>query len=124
MLIGGHKLSDDKGENKMENLSQEHENMGMNTLRFLAGVLVGCVAGASVVLLVAPQSGKKTRALIQEKGIELRVQATEAVEDVVAQARAKAHQITTDVHEKAEELQHRGQEMFDKQKERVSTLVG
>ncbi len=112
----------------MENLSQEREyygeNTGMNALRFLAGVLVGSLAGASVMLLMAPHSGKKTRALIQEKGIELRDQTTESVEDVVAQARAKAHQITTDVHAKAEELQHRGQEMLDKQKERVSTLVG
>ncbi len=112
----------------MENLSQEHEysgeNTGMNTLRFLAGVLVGGLAGASVMLLMAPQSGRKTRALIQEKSIELRDQTTEAVEDVVAQARVKAHQITTEVHEKAEELQHRGLEMLDKQKERLSTLVG
>ena len=112
----------------MENLSQEHEyygeNTGLNALRFLAGVLVGGLVGASVTLLMAPQSGKKTRALIQEKSIELRDQTAEVVEDTVAQARTKAHQITTDVHEKAEELQHRGQEMLNKQKERVSALVG
>lgn len=112
----------------MENLNQEHEyygeNTGLNAVRFLAGVLVGSLVGASVMLFMAPQSGKETRALLREKSIELRDQTSEAVEDAVAQTRAKAHQITTEVQEKAEELQHRGQEMFDKQKERVSTHVG
>lgn len=112
----------------MENISQEHEhygeNTGLNAIRFLAGVLVGSLAGASVMLFMAPQSGKETRALLKEKSIELRNQTTEAVEDAVAQTRAKAHQITTEVHEKAVEVQHRGQAMFDKQKERVSPHVG
>jgi gas vesicle protein len=112
----------------MENLSQEREyygeNTALNAIRFLAGVLVGSLAGASVMLFMAPQSGKKTRALIHEKSIELRDQTAEAVENAVGQARTKAHQITTEVHEKAEELQHRGQEMVDKQKESVSTPTG
>ena len=54
------------------------------------------------MLLLAPQSGKKTRTQIQRKSIELRDQTTEAVEDAVAQAGVKARQITADVHEQAE----------------------
>ncbi|MBF8285800.1 MAG: hypothetical protein HW378_4715 [Anaerolineales bacterium] len=75
------------------------------------------------MLLLAPQSGKRTRAKIQLKGIELRDQTAEAVEDVVAQARVKARQVTAGVREKAEELQHRGQEMLDEQVARVSAVV-
>jgi gas vesicle protein len=75
------------------------------------------------MLLLAPQSGKKTRAQIQQKSLELRDQTAETVEDALAQARVKARQITADVHEQAEALQQRGQDMLDEQKERLSTVV-
>jgi hypothetical protein len=45
------------------------------------------------------------------------------VEDVVAQARVKARQVTADVREKAKDLQHRGQDMLDEQMARVSAVV-
>jgi len=107
----------------MDNHGQEHETGAHNTWSFLAGLLVGGLAGAGAMLLLAPQSGKKTRAQIQRKSIELRDQATEAVEDAVAQAGVKARQITADVHEQAEALQQRGQDMLDEQRERLSTVV-
>jgi gas vesicle protein len=72
---------------------------------------------------LAPQSGKKTRAQIQHKGIELRDQATETVEDAMAQVRHTARQVTDDVREKAEELQQRGQDMFNEKRERLSTFA-
>ena len=34
---------------------------------FLAGVLAGGLVGAATALLMAPQSGEETRAIIQEK---------------------------------------------------------
>jgi len=107
----------------MNNNGQEHETGANNTWSFLAGLLMGGLAGAVAMLLLAPQSGKKTRAQIQQKSIELRDQTTEAVEDAVAQAGVKARQITADVHEQAEALQQRGQDMFDEQRKRLSTVV-
>ena len=107
----------------MDNHCQEHETGAHNTWSFLAGLLIGSLAGAGTMLLLAPQSGKKTRAQIQRKSIELRDQTTEAVEDAVAQAGVKARQITADVHEQAEALQQRGQDMLDEQKKRLSTVV-
>ena len=107
----------------MNNHGQEHETGANHTWSFLAGLLAGGLVGAGVMLLLAPQSGKKTRAQIQQKSIELRDQATEAVEDAVAQSRVKARQITGDVREQAEALQQRGQNMLDEQKERLSTVV-
>jgi gas vesicle protein len=107
----------------MNNNGQEHETGAKNAWSFLAGLLMGGLAGAGTMLLLAPQSGKKTRAQIQRKSIELRDQTTEVVEDAVAQAGVKARQITADVHEQAGALQQRGQDMFDEQRKRLSTVV-
>ncbi len=107
----------------MENQNQEQQHNGSNAISFLTGVLVGGLAGAATMLLLAPQSGQKTRDQIQHTGIELRDQATETVEDAMTQVRRTARQFTDDVREKAEELQQRGQDMFDEQRERLSTFV-
>ncbi len=105
------------------NHNHEHEN-GVNQVGgFFSGLLIGGLAGAVAMLLLAPQSGKRTRAQIQLKSIELREQTTEAVEDAMAQARTQGRQIRADVREKADELQQRGQAVLDEQKERLSTLV-
>jgi len=84
----------------------------------LAGMLIGGLAGALVMLLLAPRSGKRTRARLRQQGIELREQAAETMEDAVAQARVKSRQITKDVGQQAEELEHRGQAMIDGRKGR------
>ena len=91
----------------------------------LAGLLLGGLAGATAMLLLAPQSGKKTRAQIQQNSIELRDQTVKTVEGAVAQARGKARQITDDVREQAGDLQQRGQSMLDEQRDNLSkTLKG
>jgi gas vesicle protein len=107
----------------MDNHSRENENDAHSSWSFFAGLLVGSLAGAGAMLLVAPQSGKKTRSQIERKSIELRDQTTEGVEDAVTQAGVKARQISVDVHEQAEALQHRGQDMLDDQRKRLSTVI-
>lgn len=90
---------------------------------FLAGVMLGGLIGAGTMLLLAPQSGEKTRTQIQLKGTELREQATEAVETGMSKTRAKAHQLTEDVYEKAKEIQHSGEDMVVEQKARLSAAI-
>jgi len=90
---------------------------------FLAGLLVGGLAGAGMVLLVAPQSGKKTRAQIWKTSTELRDQTVKTVEGAVAQARGKARQITDDVREQAGELQQRGQDVLDRKRGQLSETL-
>jgi len=107
----------------MVNQNQEQPHNGNQAIPFLTGMLLGGLAGAAAMLLMAPQSGKKTRDQIQHKSIELRDQATETVENTMAQVRQTAQQITDDVREKAEELQQRGHDMLDEQRERLSTFV-
>ncbi len=84
----------------------------------LAGLLIGGLAGALALLLLAPQSGKKTRAKLQRQGHELREQTAETVEGAMTQARVKARQITHDVRKQAKKLEQRGQAMLDEQKGR------
>jgi gas vesicle protein len=90
---------------------------------FLAGVLFGGLAGATAMFLLAPQSGKRTRAQLQLKGMELSDQTAATMDDAMLQTRLKARQIKSDVREKAEELQQRGQAMLDEQVARVSAVV-
>lgn len=94
-----------------------------NTKCFLAGLLAGGLVGMTTMLLLAPQSGEKTRDEIQLKVIKLRDQATETAKGAVTQVRQTAQQITGDVREKAEELQQRGHDILDEQRELLSTLV-
>ncbi len=110
-------------EDSMDNHDHEHENDVNQVGGFFAGLLIGGLAGAVAMLLLAPQSGKRTRAQIQLKSMELREQTTEAVEDAMAQARTQGRQIRADVREKADELQQRGQAVLDEQKEHWSALV-
>jgi gas vesicle protein len=66
-----------------------------NILSILGGMLVGSLAGAVTMLLLAPQSGKDTRTQIQKKSIELRDRTTEVVGNTMTQVRSKANKITT-----------------------------
>ena len=110
-------------EDKMDNHNHEHENDVNQVGGFFAGLLVGGLAGAVAMLLLAPQSGKRTRTQIQEKSIELRDQAVKNVEDAMAQTRTKARQITADVREKADKLEQRGQDAIDEQRDQLGTTL-
>lgn len=107
----------------MDNQTQEHGYYVGEAIGFLAGLLIGGVVGAGAMLLLAPNSGEDTRATIRHEGLALRNRTAETVEGAMAQARAKTGRIKTDVHKQAKELQQRGQDMLDEQKEVVSTVV-
>ncbi|MEP7358041.1 MAG: YtxH domain-containing protein [Anaerolineales bacterium] len=102
----------------------EHDGNNFDTAKgFLAGILMGGLVGTAATLLLAPQSGKKTRSKIRHAGLELRDQAVSGVEDVMDQARASGRHLSAGMHKQAAELQERGQAIVDEQKERVATLV-
>lgn len=103
----------------MTSQTQTHGSAGY----FFIGLLIGGLAGSAAMLLMAPQSGKETRDQIQAKGIQLRDEATETVEKTMAQARVKGQQLSTDVREKAEVLQQRGQNLVNQQREHLSAIV-
>jgi gas vesicle protein len=99
--------------------THENEHTSNPRLRFLVGLLFGGLIGGGVALLLAPQSGIRTRARIQLKGIELRDQTT----DAMTQGRVRARHIAADIGDTVEDLQHRGQRMLDDQKERLIHLI-
>jgi gas vesicle protein len=107
----------------MVNKNQELETPTSNIFGVLAGLLIGSLAGAVTMLLLAPQSGKRTRRQIQQKGIELRHRTTEMMEDAVAQAHLDGNKIARDGRRKAKELLHQGQDLVAEQIEYVSDAV-
>jgi gas vesicle protein len=84
--------------------NQEYRYPTNNILGVLTGILIGGLAGAVTMLLLAPQSGKDTRKQIQEKGVELRDRTTELVEDTMAQVRTKANKLTADLKDRSQEI--------------------
>ena len=97
---------------------------------FLIGFVVGGVAGAITALLLAPQSGEETRAIIKEKSIELADRAGETVDDAYSQAEKAAIEARTRFDELAKltrdrstELAQRGQVILEEQKTKISEVL-
>jgi len=96
---------------------QVHSN---NIFGVLVGMLIGSLAGAVTMLLLAPQSGKDTRIQLREKGIELRDRTAGMVEDTMTQVRLNANKITAGGRKKAKELLQKGEELVIEQLDHVS----
>ncbi|HEX6035353.1 MAG TPA: YtxH domain-containing protein [Anaerolineales bacterium] len=90
---------------------------------FLVGFIVGGLSGAVVALLFAPQSGEETRALIKDKGIELRDKAQISAEEAIARAEAAAADARARADELARQLRERGQVVYDDVRERGKSAV-
>jgi gas vesicle protein len=101
----------------------EHDYDVNNLSGILAGLLLGGLAGAVAMLLLAPQSGKRTRRQIKRKGQKVRKQTAVTLHDGVNQIKDKTHQVTTRIQDQAEELQQHGQDVVADQKERWGPVV-
>jgi gas vesicle protein len=112
--------NDKQGENIMVNENQGREHHTNNIVSVLAGLLIGGLAGAVTMLLLAPQSGEETRIQMKEKGIELRDRTSGIIEDAMAQVRTNANKITVGGRQRAKELLQHGQELAVEQLDRVS----
>ena len=110
----------------MDNQCEQGEKYMRNSNNFwsfIGGLLLGGVAGTIGMMLYVPQSGANTRLQIQQKGIELRNLATDAVEDVVLQTRHETQRINTKIQHQVEKLQQRSQEVLDEQKQHLTAVV-
>jgi gas vesicle protein len=107
-------------------MSENIEDRGYD-LRYarnvVIGVLIGGLVGVAAMLLLAPQSGKQTRAKIQREGILLLDRTTDFGKKALAQVRSDTREITTGVREKAGQLKQLGQDKLVKQLDRVSAAV-
>lgn len=112
--------SGQKGENKLNIESQESKKASNNILSVLAGLLIGTLAGAVTMLLLAPKSGKETREQIKEKGIELGDQTTKFVEDTMSQIKSNLDEFTSSGREMMQELKQQGQSLVSEKMDQVS----
>jgi gas vesicle protein len=87
---------------------------------FLVGFIIGGLTGALVSLLLAPQSGEETRAVIREKAIELQEKASETAEDVYSRSGSAIGEVRDRGRGIAEDLQRRGQVILEEQKSRFT----
>ena len=97
----------------MTHKNQKHNYQANKLLIVLAGIVIGGLAGAVTMLLLAPRSGSDTRKQIKEKGIELRDRTSEIMEDTMTQVRTNTNKIAMGVKD-------HGQEMAAEQLDKVS----
>jgi gas vesicle protein len=103
-------------------MSDHNDNFGA----FLAGILLGGLAGGITALLFAPQSGEETRTIIRDKTIELRDKANETLEETMSRAEKAANDTVKQAEmafnqakSKASELAKKSQVILDEQKEKL-----
>lgn len=82
--------------------------MGDKSGDFLAGFVLGGLVGAAVALLLAPQPGEETRALLRERSIELK---------------ERADELSAEAKKLAAELQERSKETLESQVGRLKEAV-
>ena len=83
-----------------------------NSISFFAGFLIGGLAGTTIALLLAPQSGQETRDQIRDQGLELK----ERAEEQAANARQQAE----NVQERALKMQEQGRALIE---EKTNTIT-
>ena len=74
----------------------DDSNEGQMTNRlggFVAGVLIGALAGAAVMWLYAPDSGAKTRKKLAKRAARLREKVGTTYDDTLDMARERADQV-------------------------------
>ncbi|MBI2251918.1 MAG: YtxH domain-containing protein [Armatimonadetes bacterium] len=81
------------------------ENKGLN---FLFGVFLGSLIGASVAILLTPQSGEKTRDYLREK---------------FAEGKEKAQDLAQDLKENVEELMEKSKKIVQENKNFWSNIT-
>ncbi len=86
----------------------------------LAGLMIGSLIGASAMLLLAPQAGRRTRKEIQQGATDLKNRTTDTVRDAVSQARSRAQEMASGVQAKANDLQNQGKDIAIDQLDRVA----
>ena len=78
---------------------------------FLAGMVIGGLVGAAAAMLLAPQSGEDTRALIRDKSIELKDKAIEAGQDMQLRAEKALETTRLQLEDVVDELKGRTDEL-------------
>ena len=84
----------------------------MSTGKFLAGFVIGGLVGGVIGVLLAPQSGAKTRECIADASKDIYNKA----ESTVREIQSKADSIVSDVQKKGDEILENIQGLINKNK--------
>ena len=86
---------------------------------FFIGGLVGGLVGAAAAILMAPQAGEETRAILRDKSIELKERANDATLD----ARRRAEEATADARERASQMRESAKLTLDEKMAQVKDAI-
>jgi gas vesicle protein len=79
----------------MNNAVRVNDTDKRNSVSLLTGLLFGALAGFGAMMLLAPQSGKKTRIQIGQESTKLQDRATDTYDDLVILSRFDNRKILT-----------------------------
>ncbi len=77
-------------------------------LGFLFGLLVGSVVGASIAIILAPQSGEKTREILKDKALDYKELALD---------------FASDLKEDCDDLIDHGRKLYEKKRREVAARL-
>ena len=86
----------------MDHAVHTNDTDKLSSAGFLTGLLFGTLAGFGTMMLLAPKSGKKTRAQIGLKSIELQDRVTDTYDDLVTLSHFDNRKILTKTQELTE----------------------
>lgn len=89
----------------------------------LACMVVGGLVGASVALLVAPQSGRLTRTKLLGKGLEIKEKLADELDHEAWQIESKIRHLGSDVRKRGAKIGHEMQETIQQQGEALKDKV-
>ena len=92
---------------------------------FFAGLVIGGLVGATLSLLLAPQSGEETRAQIRDKSLEIKGRAEEGIIEARQLAEKQIAVLQDQVailQQQVTTLQEKGKEALEKGKQQVDAL--
>lgn len=106
-------------------LKNNHQSMHnlQNAAGVISGLVIGSMIGAATMWLYAPQSGKRTRAQIQLKSIELRDRAAEMLDDTAVQMRMESKKLAENGRHKAKEIAIHAQELAKNQLTHIAEVA-
>lgn len=105
------------------------ETNGSKIGSLFSGILIGGAIGAVTALLMAPQSGQKTRQMIQDKSMEIKDRTNETIDETLARAeraladvQKRVNEVSGQAKKRVDEFSHRGQKELEEQRQRLEEV--
>ncbi len=84
---------------------------------------IGGLIGASVALLMAPQSGQQTRDIIRNKSMEIKDKTMETASDTRMRATRALNDVAQQTKDRVSSLGKRGEQMVEEGKQRLNEAM-